>query len=386
VRRFAVLDDVGENTWTTVTVGRDHSCGLKAGGVAFCWGSNQSGQLGTAATDTICGATDASYACWRVPTAVQTSLRWRSISAGGSHTCGITDAGEAYCWGGNDQGQLGDASRGGPALVRIVTSLTWTQISAGFNHTCAIRSDGVLFCWGSNDRGQAGNGSIGPVTSPVRAQMPTPVASASAGQQRTCGRTTVGTVYCWGAIWTKREGGLEFTRSQLTPQLVPDAPQMTRLSVGTLTTCGVDASGFAYCWEANPRGAIGNGTTDGSISPKRISSTLEFVQVAAGLVQTCGVVADGVGYCWGDDSFGELGIHPSLLPERCGSQQLPCTTVPVAVYGRQQFTTISTSFGSHTCGVTVRGNLYCWGLGVSGQRGDGTNIGAQSVPVTVVDP
>jgi alpha-tubulin suppressor-like RCC1 family protein len=158
---------------------------------------------------------------------------------------------------------------------------------------------------------------------------------------------------------------------------------MVRVSVGTLTTCGTDATGFGYCWEANPRGAIGDGTTEGSTVPKRIASNLEFVQISAGLVQTCAVVVDGVGYCWGDDSFGELGVHPSLLSERCSGQNLPCSTVPVPIYGRQKFTMVSTSFGSHTCGVTVRGNLYCWGLGVSGQRGDGTLIAAQSVPVKV---
>jgi alpha-tubulin suppressor-like RCC1 family protein len=192
-------------------------------------------------------------------------------------------------------------------------------------------------------------------------------------------------VYCWGAVWVRREGGLEILRQQLSPALVPSSPEMTRVSVGSLTTCGTDATGFGYCWEANPRGAIGDGTTEGSTVPKRIASNLEFVDISVGLVQTCGIVLGGVGYCWGDDSFGELGVHPSLLAERCGGQQLPCTTVPVVIYGRQQFVSLSTSFGSHTCGVTTRGNLYCWGLGVSGQRGDGTTLAAQAVPVTVLE-
>ena len=60
--------------------------------------------------------------------------------------------------------------------------------------------------------------------------------------------------------------------------------------------------------------------------------------------------------------------------------------MPVRVVGRQQFTEISTGFGSHTCGVTTKGNLYCWGLGVSGQRGDGLGAAATSVPTLVVEP
>jgi alpha-tubulin suppressor-like RCC1 family protein len=213
-----------------------------------------------------------------------------------------------------------------------------------------------------------------------------PIASVSAGQQRTCARTTLGVVYCWGATWVSRTDGLEISRTQLTPQLVPNAPAMSWVSVGTFTTCGADASGFAYCWEANPRGEMGNGTQDGSISPQRVASDLEFIHVSAGIVQTCGVVTNGAGYCWGDNSFGQLGSSPSFLIERCGGQLLPCATVPKPVFGRQRFTEISTGFGSHACGVTISGNLYCWGLGVSGQRGDATAGYAVTVPIQVAEP
>src|SRR5262245_33528827 len=125
VARYAVLDDVGESNWTEVTVGRDHTCATKTGGVAYCWGSNQFGQLGTQRSDTLCGPKANTYACILSPTRVETTLRFRSLSAGSMHTCGITDAGEAYCWGANTSNQLGDLSRGGPTPVRIPTTLSW---------------------------------------------------------------------------------------------------------------------------------------------------------------------------------------------------------------------------------------------------------------------
>ena len=56
------------------------------------------------------------------------------------------------------------------------------------------------------------------------------------------------------------------------------------------------------------------------------------------------------------------------------------------MFGRQKFTEISAGFGSHACGVTTQGNLYCWGLGVSGQRGDGTENYATSTPTQVEEP
>lgn len=385
-RRFPVLDDVGESQWVSVTVGTDHTCGLRANGAAFCWGSNRTYQLGVARVDTSCGGTTSAYDCALTPQAVQPGVKFVSISAGARHTCAISESREAYCWGANDLGQVGDFAVTSPTLVRVPGTLGWTQISAGFSHTCAVRTDGALYCWGSNDRGQIGIGTLTGSSGMSRVPIGVPIASVSTGQGRTCARSTLGAVYCWGAIWTSRSGGLEMTRSQSTPLLVPGSPSMAWVSVGSFTTCGADVSGAAYCWEANPRGQMGNGTQDGSTTPARVAADLDFVQVSAGIVQSCGVTNNGAGYCWGDDTFGQLGVSPSTLIERCGGQNLPCSTVPAPVFGAQKFTEISAGFGSHVCGVTVKGNLYCWGLGVSGQRGDGTTAYATSTPIQALEP
>jgi len=384
-RRYPVLDDVGQNDWAAVSAGGDHTCALTTDGAAFCWGSNQFGQLGFSRVDTLCGPASAHYACSLTPRAVQSGVKFTAISAGAHHTCALTASREAFCWGANSDNQTGDFTIGGPTPVKVPGSLPWAQVSAGYSHSCAVRTDGALFCWGSNDRGQLGTGNLISGLGLFRVSLPAPVASVSAGQSRTCARTTVGTVYCWGAVWTQRESGLEITRSQTTPELVPQSPAMAWLSVGSFTTCGTDVSGFVYCWEGNPRGGIGDGTLDGSTEPQRVATDLEFLQVESGIAQACGVVTNGAGYCWGDDSFGQLGVSPSLLIERCADGTLPCSTRPVAVLGRQQFTTISTGLGSHTCGVTTRGNLYCWGLGFSGQRGDGSMATGVAIPTLVAD-
>ena len=386
VKRYAVLDDVGQNDWQMVSAGGHHTCALKSNGNAYCWGDNSSGQLGIARSDTVCGTGKTRIACSLTPIQVHPGLRFTLISAGARHTCGIATSREAYCWGANDKGQVSDAVLSGPTLTRIAGSLGWSDISAGYSHTCAVRTDGAVFCWGSNERGQLGNGRIANSNTMVNVSLPESVASVSAGQQRTCARSTVGTVYCWGATWTARQDGLEVTRAQLTPQLVPAAPKMESLSVGSFTTCGAGVSLLAYCWEANPRGEMGTGTQTGDTMPARVLGNLGFVQVSAGVVQSCGVSTSGTGYCWGDDTFGQLGVSQESLIETCGGQQLPCSTTPVAVFGRQQFTGISVGFGSHACGVTVAGNLYCWGLGLSGQRGDGTENYATSIPIMVAPP
>jgi alpha-tubulin suppressor-like RCC1 family protein len=383
ILRYPVLDDVGESDWAAVSVGGDHTCALTTTGDAFCWGSNRFGQLGFARADTLCGPRSGQYACSLAPRSVQAGVKFASISAGAQHTCGITVSREAFCWGANESNQAREFAPSGPTLSKVPGALPWAQISAGASHTCAVRTDGALFCWGGNDRGQLGNGNLIGGNGMVRVDLSVPVAAVSAGQSRTCARTTTGAVYCWGAVWTARQNGLELTRAQLTPELVPDAPAMVALTVGSFTTCGTDASGFAYCWEGNPRGAIGDGTLDGNTAPQRVSTDLEFVQLTSGIAQTCGIVINGAGYCWGDDSFGQLGTSPSALIERCANGTLPCTTVPVPVLGLQRFTDLATGFGSHTCGITTRGNLYCWGLGVSGQRGDGTMTTGVYTPILV---
>ena len=385
-RAFSVLDDVGQSDWTAVSVGTDHSCGIKASGALYCWGSDRYGQLGVAVPDTTCGGEQTQFPCMVRPTRSQPALRFISVSAGAKHTCAIATTREAYCWGANDVGQVGASSAGGPNPVRVSGTLGWAQISAGYSHTCAVRTDGTLFCWGANDRGQLGNGNFATGVNMVRVPLSGSVASVSAGESRTCARTTAGNVFCWGAVWTARTSGLELTRAQITPQAVPGSPAMANLSVGSFTTCGTDLSGIAYCWEGNPRGEMGNGTQDGSTTPLPVSGNLTFVQVSAGIVQSCGITSSGAGYCWGDDSFGQLGVAPSLLVDRCGDQTLPCAMKPVAIFGRQRFIDISTSFGSHACGVTTLGNLYCWGLGVSGQRGDGTAVNSVSTPIMVREP
>jgi alpha-tubulin suppressor-like RCC1 family protein len=383
VRRFGVLDDVGQSDWQTVTVGSDHSCGLETNGAAYCWGDNSYGQLGTATVDTVCGQTKPLLPCSLQPTAVPTGLRFSSISAGQHHTCAVTVDRQAYCWGANDHGQVSAFSSSGATLVAVSGALGWTQISAGYTHTCAVRTDGALFCWGGNARGELGNGAIANSLGMLRVPMPAPVAYVSAGQERTCARTIAGAVYCWGAIWVDRENGLELTRQQLVPEAVPNAPNMSWLSVGSFTTCGTAVSGAAYCWEANSRGEMGVGGETGSVVPQAIAVGIGFVQISAGIVNSCGVATDGAGYCWGDDTFGQLGVPPSALSELCSGGVFTCSTTPRAVFGRQRFTEISAGLGSHACGVTTQHNLYCWGLGVSGQRGDGTDSYATSVPTMV---
>jgi alpha-tubulin suppressor-like RCC1 family protein len=140
----------------------------------YCWGNNSYGQLGNNST------TDS-----HVPIAVDTSgvlagKTLTQISAGLAHACTVDPAGQAYCWGRNSDGQLGNNSTTDihvPIAVDtsgVLAGKTLTQIAAGYRHTCAVGSAGQAYCWGWNGAGQLGNNSATDSHVPVAVIAPVP--------------------------------------------------------------------------------------------------------------------------------------------------------------------------------------------------------------------
>ena len=83
------------------------------------------------------------------------------VAAGKEHTCARLSTGAAVCWGGNADGELGDATLTSRSLATPVYGLKGTaQVSAGGSHTCAQLANSTLTCWGSDFFGQLGNGGI----------------------------------------------------------------------------------------------------------------------------------------------------------------------------------------------------------------------------------
>jgi alpha-tubulin suppressor-like RCC1 family protein len=195
--------------FTSLVAGWNHTCGLTGNGNAFCWGLNSDGQLG-----------DGARLDQLTPTLVRASIQ-SSLAAGAAHTCGI-GGGQVLCWGDNRFGQLGDGSTQGRAQPGPVEGLPGRirQIAAGAVHTCALALDGSAYCWGQNLHGQLGNGSM------ENAPSATPVAggirfrSIHAGGALTCGFSEDGSQYCWGLNQHGQLGdGTRQSRS--TPTAVP---------------------------------------------------------------------------------------------------------------------------------------------------------------------
>lgn len=361
---------------------------MTADGTAFCWGSNEFSQLGAADAAETCTRGDRQIACRRLAVPVNTALRFRKIAAGGVHTCALAMDDRVYCWGDNLRGALGDPTlRVSSTPAPIASTSLFLDVAAGAQHSCAVRLDGVGACWGFNDFGQIGVGSnAASIAAPAAIGGSTRYAAITASGERTCGRALDGAAFCWGRSWVGIGGTSNGTRPQSTPLRVQGTLLFKSVEAGANTTCGVTLDDHAHCWEANFFGTIGDGTVTPNQSPQRVSGDRVLVSLRSGAVQTCGIDESGYAYCWGAGGRGELGTSPLMLHTRCGETQAPCARIPLRVSGWRQFSAIATGQGNHVCALSLAGNVYCWGAGDMGQRGDGRASSGEWSPVKVGMP
>src|SRR4029077_18119616 len=136
-----------------VVVANQTTCAISDGDV-YCWGSKAQGKVsGSAPID-----------AFTVPQRVALPAKAASISGAYNHACAITTEvpPQAYCWGDNSFGQLGvdvtSQPHGGPVRVPVADGLA--SVAAGMDHTCGLTPAGVAYCWGNGTFGQLGSGQI----------------------------------------------------------------------------------------------------------------------------------------------------------------------------------------------------------------------------------
>jgi alpha-tubulin suppressor-like RCC1 family protein len=352
----------------TIAPGYAHVCGIATGGAAFCWGANDDNELG-----------NNTFVSTTAPTAVAGGLTFTSVTSGARHSCGLTANGTAYCWGYIGDGALGIEIPPGPSLTSNPAevgkgAMRFATISAGGLHSCGMAVDGTAYCWGSNANGELGAGTSPPFSSlglvVAVATPPFGFASIVAGERSTCALTSFGKAYCWGYNFFGQLGdGTQAT--SFTPVAVGGNLTFASISPGGNHTCGLTTSGAAYCWGANGVGQLGDGTTTQHLLPTAVAGGLVFSRISAGSSHTCAYTATGDAYCWGGNPSGELGDGTT-------TQRLAPTAVSA---GGQQFATVRGGAG-FTCGVTTAGAAQCWGSNFFGMLGDGTNT-SRALPTAV---
>jgi alpha-tubulin suppressor-like RCC1 family protein len=277
---------VGTDTdWADVGVGYEHTCGLKQNGSVWCWGSNSSGEHGSAGGS---GAT-------RVQ--VLPGTVWKKIGVGGRSACAIGADDSLWCWGaglgGTTPARVGtgtfshvnveapylpgysracavqlDGSLwcfGEGSLARIGADSDWQTIAAMTYHQCGLKKDGSLWCWGKNDHGQLGLGDRQERTSPTQVGNDTDWIQLSIGNDHTCALKTNGSLWCWGGNDYRQllVAGLSPTGTTMPTQTTDMSGPWSQLTTGTHHSCARAADGSVWCRGYGGVGQLGNGSKPG---------------------------------------------------------------------------------------------------------------------------
>ena len=371
---------------TTITAGVAHTCAVSvtsAGtGTVLCWGSNEFGQLGNGETANVTSPVQV--------TGLSTSVI--SVAAGSESTCALTNLGTVWCWGDNSNGQLGDGTFTQSTVPVQVMDSTGSapladvaRITAGGSHTCAVTNLGAALCWGDNSNGQLGNGTeiISSLPVPVSG-LSTGVSTIAAGSDFTCAVTLSGGAQCWGDGASGRLGNGTSTSSAY-PFTVLDASgnsplsAVVTISAGFEDACALTTDGNVFCWGANSSGQLGNGTVSAaSATPVEVlnsdgkSPFAGAVAISSGLDSNCAVTASRATECWGANASGQLGNGGSAN-----------SSIPIAVSGLASGSVAIASGQQHTCVATRAGTAQCWGANASGELASGT-ARSSAIPVEAV--
>jgi len=189
------FDGVGwtvPGTYQRISTGDRHMCAIATDGALWCWGDNDHGQLGAASLEKT--GTE--------PALAAAGYDYIDVAVGAAHTCALHADGTLNCWGAGGQGQLGDgalADHPEPSLVGNASG-PFAAVFAGGDHTCAIAQDRSLWCWGSDDQGQIGDGLevAGAHATPARVGTEQDWLSVAVGGTHTCGLRGGGSLWCWG--------------------------------------------------------------------------------------------------------------------------------------------------------------------------------------------
>ena len=405
-----------------VSGGRNYDNGFSlavgSDGNAYAWGDNSNGQLGDGTS-----FTRNTPVRVNTPAGTPADFTYVQVSAGAAHSLALGSDGNAYAWGFNGNGRLGDGTtttRYTPVRVKtpdrktypdLPKDFTYVQVSAGEQHSLALGSDGNAYAWGYNSNGQLGDGTSFTWNTPVRVNTPagTPAdftyVQVSAGAAHSLALGSDGNAYAWGYNGNGRLGDGTTSSYQTTPVRVktpdrstyPDLPKdftYLQVSAGNLHSLALGSDGNAYAWGDNSNGQLGDGTRTDRYTPVRVKTPdrntypdlpkdFTYLQINAGADHSLAVGSDGYAYAWGCNWYGQLGNNTS-------SGYSDLNPVPMRVRDRASpsdkskgLQAAQVSGGYHySLAVGSDGNAWAWGYNSDGQLGDGTTSN-KSVPVPV---
>lgn len=326
------------------------------------------------------------------------------IAAGSLFGCLIAN-GKPYCYGINDQGQIGNGTTN-PVNFASQTGKTGStpigasdgslaasdKISVGGSHSCAAVNEKVM-CWGDNTYGQLGQGDKGgtlstPQVVPSLSEYKN-VSGIATGENHTCA-IIYGELYCWGQ---NNYGQLGIASGNTTDQSSPtkvtafNGKRIQYVSAGGDSTCAI-ANGDLYCWGAGANSKLGLNNTTSYSTPQlvngkgEIKTTDAITRVSVGSEHICAIGANAEAFCWGNNANGRTGLGTTS-----GTQNTPkkltqgAAGLPLGPNDMLPMATEISAGDNFTCGI-FNSLVSCWGANGKGQTGNGK----QSWNETISDP
>ena len=369
-----------------------HNCAVLEDGQLLCWGFNLLGQLGN-------GTLVDQSSPFTVPNVSDATQVWTSYNG----TCILRRTSTVQCWGRNRSGSLGTGNLSDSTVPTDVldsidgAALTGvTALAVGQENVCVLVTGGYVRCWGGNDAGQLGNATTAPSSVPVTVSNLVSMTELAVGNNNACALAADGTVHCWGKRYSAGIGGslAAFLSVPVTVVVaVGGAPLTDIVDIrgSEVHTCARTGTGQQYCWgydhTSYPWSGNGVGTGVGTafeqllpVRAQRVEDGVELTnvaQVTVGLYHSCFRMNDGTVRCAGYGSDGQMGD---------GNDTAEVTrTVVVQIAPSVPMTDVVdiTSSGEGNCVIVSHGDVYCWGRNNKGQIGDGSLV-TRLRPVEVI--
>jgi alpha-tubulin suppressor-like RCC1 family protein len=288
--------------------------------------------------------------------------RITAIAVAPTHACALTGGGGVKCWGYGLYGQLGTGTATTSLIPVDVAGLSSgvRAIAAGSLSSCAVTAGRGVKCWGYGKFGELGTGTRNPSLIPVDVVgLTSGVTAIAMGDAFTCALTVRGGVKCWGSIMVEPL----VTAPSLVPVDVEGlASGVTAIAAGYDHACALTSAGGVRCWGYDRSGQLGNGSTANTSVPVDVIGLGSAVTaISAGFRHTCALTTRGGVKCWGYNGYGQL-----------GDGSIISSSVPVDVSGLGTGVRAISAGSIHSCAVTSNGAAKCWGSNISGQLGHGT--------------
>lgn len=316
--------------------------------------------------------------CWGnsmlTPTALPGSTGVTGLSVGFMAECGIAPDATVRCWGSNQFGELGIGVLAPPypeeiGPVQPIGLSGVSSVYAGNGYACALTRLAETWCWGYNQDAELGNGtqSIQLTLQPARQPWNLRFTTLATASSTPCALDEQGVAYCWGFNANGNVGDGTFATPKLQPTRVATSVRFRSITTGS---CALTADAQAYCWGYNGNGELGDGTTITRATPAPMATTIRWQQLSSNSFN-CGIAMDQRVLCWGINSSHSLGTTSASFAS------LPTPVAP-------GFTATYLSVGFYfACTISEISEVLCWGDNRTGTLGDGTRITrGQPAPVS----